>query len=141
MSKFIRLLSLALPLAGCAPAATDTLPQAVRAVASRAASSTTERLLVVLDTFGDTAMTFATRQALVTAGVVVQDTTALADSAFAILRFVAGTETGDGWRIRTTRTAGGGQGSVLDALASETRVQWLVDCAADQCEVRDSAAW
>lgn len=73
MKKSLLLLAVVLGHTGCAPPGTDTLPEAVRAVATRAASSTPDRLLVVDGTFGDTAMSFATRQALVTAGVVVED--------------------------------------------------------------------
>ncbi|HEU5210714.1 MAG TPA: hypothetical protein VFU06_15070 [Longimicrobiales bacterium] len=140
MTKRILLLGAVLTLPGCAPAEMDMLPEAVRAVATRAASSTPDRLLVVAGTFGDTAMTFATRQALVTAGVVVQDSPTDADSTIAVLEFVSAAETEGGWRVRTART-GGGAASVIDALASEERVEWLVQCGAEQCEVRDSTAW
>lgn len=140
MKNLIHLLCPALLLAGCAPPGTDALPEAVRSVATRAASSTTDRLLVVAETFGDTAMSFATRQALITAGVVVQDASAAMDSAFAMLEFVSAEEFENGWRVRTTRTTGGGS-SALESLASEQRVEWVVTCAATECEVTDSTTW
>lgn len=140
MKKSLLLLAVVLGHTGCAPPGTDTLPEAVRAVATRAASSTPDRLLVVDGTFGDTAMSFATRQALVTAGVVVEDRPADADSAIAVLAFVSATGGADGWRLRTVRS-GGGTSSVIDALAAEERVEWRVICDAAQCEVTDSTAW
>ncbi len=139
MGKSLFAITLALGLAACAPAETDMLPEAVRAVATRAASNTPDRLLVVAGTFGDTAMTFATRQALVTAGIVVADSPD-DDSTTAILEFVSATRTEDGWRLRTTRNDGGAP-SALDALASATNVEWRVECDAAQCEVRDSTTW
>lgn len=140
MRKPILVLGAALGLAGCAPAETDMLPEAVRTVATRAASSTPDRLLVVAGTFGDTAMTFATRQALITAGVVVQESPADADSTIAVLRFVSASGADEEWRVRTMRSNGGAP-SVIDALASEERVEWLVRCVAGQCEVTDSTSW
>jgi len=140
MKRLIRLLCLAPLIAGCAPAGSDTLPEAVRSIATRAASSTTDRLLVVAGTFGDTAMSFATRQALITAGVVVQDASGAMESAFAMLEFVSVEESGNGWRVRTLRTTGGGD-SALESLASEQRIEWTVACAAAACQVTDSTAW
>lgn len=139
MAKLLFAITLALGLAACAPAETDMLPEAVRAVATRAASSTPDRLLVVAGTFGDTAMTFATRQALVTAGIVVADAPH-DDATTAILEFVGGTQTDEGWRLRTTRRDGGAP-SALDALAAESNVEWQVECTAERCEVRDSTTW
>jgi hypothetical protein len=130
---------LALALGGCAPGGADMLPEAVRAVASRAASSTTDRLLVVAATFGDTTMSFATRQALVTAGIIVQEAPTAGDSTLAVLEFVAADETETGWRVRTRRTSTAGAGSSPDPAGD--RIEWLVACAAEQCEVTDSTAW
>ncbi len=121
-------------LLACRPTTDGALPPEVaRAVAARAAAGTPDRILVVLDAVGDTTMSFATRQGLVTAGFVVQDSSAYADSTFAVLHFEHASPQGDLWAVATTRRPGEGDAAAIS-------VEWTVRCAGATCEVTDSMA-
>lgn len=123
---------LALLLGACTSATDGALPPEVaRAVAGRVAAGTPDRMLVVLDAVGDTTMSFATRQGLVTAGFVVQDTSAYGDSTFAVLHFEHAAPHGDLWTVATTKRPG-------DDDAPSVSVEWTVRCADAGCEVTDS---
>jgi hypothetical protein len=90
-------------------------------------------MLVVLGTIGDSAMSFATRQALTTGGFVLADSTALADTTLAVLQFehVRGGDTA--WTVRTRRTLGG------PASTGQTqRIEWQLTCDT-ACVIVDSS--
>lgn len=126
--------ALALVLGACAPAEREALPPDIaRTVAARVASNTPHHVLVVLGALGDSAMSFATRQALTTGGFVLADSAALSDSTLAVLHFeyVSGGETA--WTVRTRRTLGGPA-----RTHDGERIDWQLACDT-ACVIVDSS--